>query len=50
MDGQIHEVQPDEDDSLRGPGGRRKQRRRVEACDEKLGPEENDGFWMFLDG
>lgn len=34
--GQIHAVQPDEDHSELGPGGRRKQRRRVEACDEKF--------------
>lgn len=45
MDGQIHDVQPDEDPALRGPGGRRKQQRRVEACDEKLG---KNGW--FLDG
>ena len=45
MDGQIHDVQPDEDPALRGPGGRRKQQRRVDACDEKLG---KNGW--FLDG
>ena len=47
MDGQIHDVQPDEDPALRGPGGRRKQQRRVDACDEKLGVSKNG--W-FLDG
>eukprot|EP00435_Cladocopium_sp_Y103_P059503 s485_g21.t1 len=29
LDGQIHDVQPDEDEALRGPGGRRKQRRQA---------------------
>ena len=33
--GEIHAVQPDEPDSVRGPGGRRKQKRAAEACDAK---------------
>ena len=45
MDGQIHDVQPDEDPALRGPGGRRKQQRRVDACDEKLGVSKK---WMVF--
>eukprot|EP00435_Cladocopium_sp_Y103_P060099 s485_g21.t2 len=60
LDGQIHDVQPDEDEALRGPGGRRKQRRQVNACDEKLGRNSVkiesflDVFgwkaWFLLDG
>ena len=51
VDGQIHAVQPDEDDSLRGPGGRRKQKHRVEVCNEKF-PERSSkrGAWFLLDG
>lgn len=49
MDGQIHDVQPDEDPALRGPGGRRKQQRRVDACDEKF-MDSCRKAWFLLDG
>eukprot|EP00434_Breviolum_minutum_P041879 symbB.v1.2.037257.t1/scaffold5447.1/size27065/2 len=50
-EGEIHAVQPDEEnaDDLRGPGGRRKQRRRPEACDAEYLKKWKKA-WILLDG
>jgi len=50
--GQIHAVQPDEDDSNRGPGGRRLQTRRKDACEKDYMDNQVAGLksWILLDG
>ncbi|CAK8988020.1 unnamed protein product [Durusdinium trenchii] len=47
--GEIHAVLPDEPDSVRGPGGRRKQKRAAEACDAKY-MQRRMKAWILLDG